>query len=59
MKPNSNEAPFVELSESEAAQIGGGMGANCFLAGAAYTAGLMTLQFEVSLLSAFYIITYC
>ena len=59
MKPNSNEAPLVELSDSEAAQIGGGMSGNCWLAGAAYTAGLMTLQFEVSLLSAFYIIAYC
>lgn len=59
MKPNSNEAPFVELSESEAAAIGGGSSAACWAAGACFVGGLFTGQFEVSLFSGWYISNYC
>ena len=59
MKPNSNEAPFVELSEREAAAIGGGMSAGCFAAGAGVVGGILAGQFEVTLFCGWYISNYC
>lgn len=59
MKPNFDEAPFAELSESEAAAIGGGSRATCTAAGAGLVGGILTGQFEISLFCGWYIANYC